>query len=181
MVYFSSEIFRSAGLSSEAAASAAVGLTNVVGTALASRMLDSAGRKPLLLARGLTRPNPEPTKAEAKAEPEPKPEPDLEPEPRPALQGSFAGMAASAALLAAALALPALRQVAGPLALGGTLAYVAAFSLGAGPVPALIVSELIPARLRGKAQSAAMGVHWRESARLARLRGFFGGGGGSPC
>ena len=123
VVYFSSDVFRHAGLQSAALGSAAVGLTNVAFTACAGMLLDRFGRKPLL-------------------------------------GGSFAGMGAAMALLAAALALPQLQPWAGPLALAGTLAYVASFAMGAGPVPALLISELFPARLRGKAQAAAMGAHW---------------------
>ncbi len=123
VVYFSSAVFRAAGVASDTLASAAVGAINVLGTAAAARALDRAGRRPLLV-------------------------------------GSFAGMAASMALLSAALSLPLLAPFSGPLALGGTLAYVGAFAAGAGPVPALLVSELYPPRLRGKAQSLAMGAHW---------------------
>ena len=79
---------------------------------------------------------------------------------RPLLVASFGGMGAAMALLAAALSVPALAPVAGTLALAGTLAYVAAFAAGAGPVPSLLVAELYPPRLRGRAQSLAMGTHW---------------------
>jgi len=79
---------------------------------------------------------------------------------RPLLVASFGGMGAAMALLAAALSVPALAPVAGTLALLGTLAYVAAFAAGAGPVPSLLVAELYPPRLRGRAQSLAMGTHW---------------------
>jgi sugar porter (SP) family MFS transporter len=123
VVYFSSAVFRQAGIASDTLASAAVGAINVAGTAAAARALDRAGRRPMLLF-------------------------------------SFAGMAASMALLSAALSLPSLAPLAGPLSLFGTLAYVGAFAAGVGPVPALLVSELFPPRLRGKAQSLAMGAHW---------------------
>jgi sugar porter (SP) family MFS transporter len=123
VVYFSSAVFREAGIASDTLASAAVGAINVAGTAAAARALDRAGRRPMLIF-------------------------------------SFAGMAASMALLSAALSLPSLAPLAGPLALFGTLAYVGAFAAGVGPVPALLVSELFPPRLRGKAQSLAMGAHW---------------------
>jgi MFS family permease len=128
VVYFSSSVFRSAGLSSDTLASAAVGLVNLVGTAVAARALDGTGRRPLLLA-------------------------------------SFCGMAGSMALLALALTAPALAPYSGPLSLLGTLAFVAAFASGAGPIPALLVAELVPSRMRGKAQSAAMATHW--AANLA--------------
>jgi len=52
--------------------------------------------------------------------------------------------------MAAALALPALKPFAGPVALIGTLAYVLCFSLGCGPVPGLLCAELLPISIRGK-------------------------------
>jgi hypothetical protein len=62
--------------------------------------------------------------------------------------------------MAAGLGLPQFAGAAGPIALGGTLAYVLAFALGAGPVPGLLVPEIAPARLRGAAVSLAMATHW---------------------
>ena len=38
--------------------------------------------------------------------------------------------------------------------------YVLAFSLGAGPVPALLLPEIFASRIRGKAVALSMGVHW---------------------
>jgi sugar porter (SP) family MFS transporter len=48
IVYFSSSVFASAGISSGALASAAVGLINVIGTVGAASLMDRAGRKELL-------------------------------------------------------------------------------------------------------------------------------------
>lgn len=79
---------------------------------------------------------------------------------RPLLLASFAGMGIALALLSAALTMPALEAFAGPLSFLGTLAYVAAFASGAGPVPSLLVAELYPPALRGKGQSVAMLSHW---------------------
>ena len=45
IVYFSSAVFRDAGIANEALASAAVGLTNVVGTLGAAKIIDQFGRK----------------------------------------------------------------------------------------------------------------------------------------
>jgi len=123
IVYFSSSVFATAGVSNGAAASAAVGAVNVLGSAVAASLMDRAGRLTLLTA-------------------------------------SFGGMAAAMLVMAAGLGLPAFAPVAGPIALAGTLAYVAAFALGAGPVPGLLASEIAPARLRGRAVSAAMATHW---------------------
>eukprot|EP00892_Ulva_mutabilis_P006772 jgi/Ulvmu1/4467/UM002_0192.1 len=48
IVYFSSSVFRDAGVPSEAVASAAVGLINVIGTLVAASLMDKSGRKQLL-------------------------------------------------------------------------------------------------------------------------------------
>jgi MFS family permease len=45
IVYFSSSVFREAGVGSETLASAAVGLVNVLGTIIAASLMDRAGRK----------------------------------------------------------------------------------------------------------------------------------------
>lgn len=48
IVYFSSAVFRDAGIQSDALASAAVGLINVLGTMIAASLMDKRGRKQLL-------------------------------------------------------------------------------------------------------------------------------------
>jgi MFS family permease len=48
IVFFSSSVFASAGITSDALASAAVGLINVIGTVGAASFMDRAGRKQLL-------------------------------------------------------------------------------------------------------------------------------------
>ena len=45
IVYFSTAVFRDAGVGSETLASAAVGLVNVLGTVVAASLMDRAGRK----------------------------------------------------------------------------------------------------------------------------------------
>jgi sugar porter (SP) family MFS transporter len=132
IVYFSSDVFARAGVASGAAASAAVGAVNVLGSLGAAALMERAGRKRLLTL-------------------------------------SFAGMGAAMAAMAAGLALPALRPVSGPIALVGTLAYIAAFAAGAGPVPGLLVPEMAPARLRGRAVAAAMGAHWAFNFAVGQL------------
>lgn len=49
LVYFSSAVFRQAGVTSDTLASAAVGATNVLGTLLAAGIIEKAGRKQLLV------------------------------------------------------------------------------------------------------------------------------------
>lgn len=38
--------------------------------------------------------------------------------------------------------------------------FVFTFSLGAGPVPGLLLSEIFPGRIRAKAMAVCMAVHW---------------------
>lgn len=58
-------------------------------------------------------------------------------------------MGASMLLMAAGMRLPALAHLGPYVAVLGTLAYILSFSLGVGPVPALLVPEITPVNLRG--------------------------------
>ncbi|KAH1215486.1 Plastidic glucose transporter 4 [Glycine max] len=49
VVYYSTSVFRSAGIASDVAASALVGASNVFGTCIASSLMDKQGRKSLLI------------------------------------------------------------------------------------------------------------------------------------
>ncbi|XP_042052511.1 probable plastidic glucose transporter 2 [Salvia splendens] len=42
----------------------------------------------------------------------------------------------------------------------GFFRFVLTFSLGAGPVPGLLLSEILPSRIRAKAMAVCMSVHW---------------------
>ncbi|KAI6700335.1 hypothetical protein NL676_014659 [Syzygium grande] len=53
-----------------------------------------------------------------------------------------------------------LASYAAPLAVVGTVLYVLSFSLGAGPVPALLLPEIFASRIRAKAVSLSLGMHW---------------------
>eukprot|EP00249_Psilotum_nudum_P028865 c38842_g1_i1 orf=440-2113(-) len=123
VVYYSTSVFRSAGIASDVAASALVGAANVLGTMVASSLMDKQGRKKLLIT-------------------------------------SFLGMAASMVVLSLGLSWQALEAYSGTLAVSGTVLYVLAFSLGAGPVPALLLPEIFASRIRAKAVSLCLGVHW---------------------
>ncbi|CAL5185744.1 unnamed protein product [Lathyrus oleraceus] len=123
LVYYSTSVFRNAGIASDVAASALVGASNVVGTAIASSLMDKQGRKSLLIT-------------------------------------SFTGMAASMLLLSLTFSWKVLAPYSGPLAVLGTVFYVLSFSLGAGPVPALLLPEIFASRIRAKAVSLALGMHW---------------------
>lgn len=123
VVYYSTSVFRSAGIASDVAASALVGASNVFGTIVASSLMDKQGRKSLLLT-------------------------------------SFAGMAASMLLLSLSLSWNVLAPYAGTLAVVGTVLYVLSFSLGAGPVPALLLPEIFASRIRAKAVALSLATHW---------------------
>ncbi|CAL0299135.1 unnamed protein product [Lupinus luteus] len=123
VVYYSTAVFRSAGIASDVAASALVGASNVFGTAIASSLMDKQGRKSLLIT-------------------------------------SFSGMAASMLLLSLSFTWKALAPYSGTIAVLGTVLYVLSFSLGAGPVPALLLPEIFASRIRAKAVSLSLGMHW---------------------
>jgi len=123
VVYFSSASFREAGVVNDVAASAAVGLVNVVATVFSGSIIDRLGRKPLMTV-------------------------------------SLLGMALSMLTLAAAMTLPALASVKGVLCVVMTMAYIGSFGIGMGPIPALLVSEILPNDVRGKGASVAMMSHW---------------------
>jgi MFS family permease len=76
------------------------------------------------------------------------------------LMASFSGMAASMLVLALALSWRSLEAYSGTLAVLGTVSYVLAFSLGAGPVPGLLLPEIFASRIRAKAVALSLGVHW---------------------
>lgn len=123
VVYYSTAVFRSAGIASDVAASALVGASNVIGTAIASSLMDRQGRKSLLIT-------------------------------------SFSGMAASMLLLSLSFTWKVLTPYSGTLAVLGTVLYVLSFSLGAGPVPALLLPEIFASRIRAKAVALSLGMHW---------------------
>lgn len=74
------------------------------------------------------------------------------------LTGSFIGMAVSMGLQAIAARLPDSWGL--YFSVGGMLLSVLAFSLGAGPVPGLLLSEIFPNKIRAKAMATCMCVHW---------------------
>ncbi|MQM10255.1 hypothetical protein Taro_043146, partial [Colocasia esculenta] len=123
VVYYSTAVFRSAGIASDIAASALVGASNVFGTTIASSLMDKQGRKSLLIA-------------------------------------SFVGMAASMLLLSLSFSWSVLAPYSGTMAVLGTVLYVLSFSLGAGPVPALLLPEIFASRIRAKAVALSLGMHW---------------------
>ncbi|KAL8138604.1 hypothetical protein V2J09_004605 [Rumex salicifolius] len=76
------------------------------------------------------------------------------------LLGSFLGMAMAMILEVSATGSFASSTGAVYLSVGGILLFVLAFALGTGPVPSLLLSEILPNRIRAKAMAFCMAVHW---------------------
>jgi MFS transporter, SP family, galactose:H+ symporter len=125
VLYFAPTIFNQAGLgraSTAILATAGVGVVNVVMTFVALRLLDTLGRRTLLLA---------------------------------GLGGMFAALVLIAAVFAIGLA--------GGLAtvtVGAVAVYVAFFAIGLGPVFWLLIAEIFPLRVRGRAMGLATVANW---------------------
>ncbi|PSS01895.1 Plastidic glucose transporter like [Actinidia chinensis var. chinensis] len=119
--YFSSTVFRSAGVSSNLA-NIFVGIANLLGSVVALILMDKLGRKVLLM-------------------------------------WSFCGMALSTALQVTAAGLSASGSGALYLSVGGMLLFVLTFSIGAGPVPGLLLPEIFPSRIRAKAMAFCIQFH----------------------
>ncbi|CAO2838602.1 unnamed protein product [Amaranthus hypochondriacus] len=73
---------------------------------------------------------------------------------------SFLGMALSMGLQVAGASSYMPEAVAFYLSVGGVLLYVLTFAVGAGPVPGLLLPEILPSRIRAKAIAFCMSVHW---------------------
>ncbi|QCE02040.1 probable plastidic glucose transporter 3 [Vigna unguiculata] len=76
------------------------------------------------------------------------------------LLGSFLGMALTMGLQAIAASPFASGFGAMYLSVGGMLLFVMSFALGAGPVPCLVMSEMLPGNIRAKAMAICLAMHW---------------------
>ncbi|KAF5181158.1 Major facilitator superfamily protein [Thalictrum thalictroides] len=76
------------------------------------------------------------------------------------LLGSFSGMVVAMGLQAIAASSIVTGSGSVYLSVGGMLLFVLMFSLGAGPVPGLLLSEILPGRIRAKAMAVCLSVHW---------------------
>jgi MFS transporter, SP family, galactose:H+ symporter len=125
VIYFAPTIFQSAGLPSAATsilATAGVGAVNVVLTIVSMWLIDSLGRRQLLL-------------------------------------WSLGGMAATLFILCAAFFTGTSGQLAW-IAVISVAAYVGFFAIGLGPVFWLLIAEIFPLALRGRAMSLATVANW---------------------
>ncbi|XP_019425031.1 PREDICTED: probable plastidic glucose transporter 3 isoform X2 [Lupinus angustifolius] len=76
------------------------------------------------------------------------------------LLGSFFGMSGAMGLQVIAASSFISGFGAMYLSVGGMLLFVLSFALGAGPVPSLLMSEILPSRIRAKAMAICLAVHW---------------------
>ena len=86
---------------------------------------------------------------------------------RPLLLIGLIGMIISLAILGTAFVLPGLSSSLGLLAVISLMLYVGSFAIGLGPVFWLMISEIYPLRIRGRAMSTATIVNWGTNLLVA--------------
>ena len=86
---------------------------------------------------------------------------------RPLLLVSLAGMALSLIVLGLAFSLPQLSGSKGWIAVASLMAYVGSFAVGLGPVFWLVLSEIYPLRIRGRAMSVGTAANWGANLIVA--------------
>ena len=86
---------------------------------------------------------------------------------RPLLLVSLAGMALSLFVLGLAFSLRQLSGSLGWIAVASLMGYVGAFAVGLGPVFWLILSEIYPLRIRGRAMSIGTIANWGANLIVA--------------
>jgi len=133
VIYYAPTIFELAGFQSRAGAilaTAGVGIVNVLLTIVALRLLDRAGRRPLLLY-------------------------------------GLVGMIASLAALGVAFLLPHAGGALAWIAAVSLMVYVACFAIGLGPVFWLMIAEIYPLKIRGRAMGVATVANWGSNLLVA--------------
>jgi sugar porter (SP) family MFS transporter len=86
---------------------------------------------------------------------------------RPLLLVSLAGMTLSLLVLGLAFALPKLSGSLGWIAVVSLMVYVGSFAVGLGPVFWLVLSEIYPLRIRGRAMSVGTVANWSANLIVA--------------
>lgn len=86
---------------------------------------------------------------------------------RPLLLVSLAGMALSLFVLGLAFALPQASGNLGWIAVSSLMVYVGSFAIGLGPVFWLVLSEIYPLRIRGRAMSIGTAANWSVNLIIA--------------
>lgn len=86
---------------------------------------------------------------------------------RPLLLFGLVGMVISLIILGMSFALPSLGSSLGLLAIISLMVYVGSFAIGLGPVFWLMISEIYPLKIRGRAMSTATVVNWGMNLLVA--------------
>jgi SP family galactose:H+ symporter-like MFS transporter len=86
---------------------------------------------------------------------------------RPLLLISLAGMTLSLFVLGLAFSLPQLTSSLGMIAVVVVMTYVGSFAVGMGPIFWLLISEMYPLRIRGRAMSVATVANWGANLIVA--------------
>ncbi|KAI3684871.1 hypothetical protein L6452_34098 [Arctium lappa] len=130
VLFYSSNIFQSAGISSSDAATFGLGAIQVIATAVSTWLVDKTGRRILLIV-------------------------------------SSAGMTLSLVVVVVSFFVKgfvednsSLYAAMGILSVVGVVGMVIGFSLGMGPIPWLIMSEILPVNIKGLAGSIATLANW---------------------
>ncbi|XP_027920951.1 sugar transporter ERD6-like 6 [Vigna unguiculata] len=130
VLFYSTTIFANAGISSSDAATVGLGAIQVIATGIATWLVDKSGRRLLLMI-------------------------------------SSCLMTISLVIVSAAFYLEGvvsedshLFSILGILSVAGLVAMVIGFSLGLGPIPWLIMSEILPVNIKGLAGSIATMGNW---------------------
>ncbi|KAL5557298.1 hypothetical protein UlMin_039534 [Ulmus minor] len=133
VLFYSSNIFASAGISSSNVAACGLGAIQVLATAVTTWLVDKSGRRLLLII-------------------------------------SSVGMTVSLIVVAVAFYLEdvlpkdsLLYSAMGILSVIGLVVMVICFSLGLGPIPWIIMSEILPVNIKGLAGSVATLANWLTS------------------
>ncbi|KAJ7953009.1 Sugar transporter ERD6-like 6 [Quillaja saponaria] len=130
VLFYSSNIFANAGISNSNVATFGLGAIQVIATGITTWLVDKTGRRLLLIV-------------------------------------SSAGMTLSLLLVSVAFYMEGflavdspLYSLSGILSLVGLVTLVIAFSLGMGPIPWIIMSEILPVNIKGLAGSIATLANW---------------------
>ncbi|KAL8026702.1 hypothetical protein ABFX02_14G046100 [Erythranthe guttata] len=133
VIFYSNYIFETAGISSSNVATVGVGAIQVIATGVATWLVDKTGRRILLII-------------------------------------SSTGMALSLVVVATAFFLKGFVSedsrmfgILGILSVVGVVCMIISFSLGMGPIPWLIMSEILPIKIKGLAGSVATLCNWSFS------------------
>lgn len=122
VIFYSASLFRRHRMAYSIEAGILVVASNVIGSIVASLLMDKTERKNLLIA-------------------------------------SFSGMAASILLIYLSI-WKSLESYWRNIVAVGTILYVVAFSLGAGPFPSVLLPEIFDSGLRVKGVTSLMALHW---------------------